>query len=250
MRQCVKEDLNNKSIHSGFINKNSKPVINNKNELKIGIIYSAVALLFAFTLGLLLSGYLIKALQLQVPFTIKFIHFAPDEILVSSLKIAIFFGLYLSFPFIAYQFAKFKFQNKSENRKLFLILVSSGFLLLTFGILFAYYALIPLILFFLLGFNSDLAVTSLSISKYVSFCLNTILISCIAFELPVFLMLLIKTDFIKSKKLTTSWKKVIIGSFIASVFLTSSELFTQIFLTGVILFFYGLGIATTKIIEK
>lgn len=252
MKQCVNEDFvpSGKSAYLNFDNtKKSKSVINNA-RLKVAICYSCLVLLVAFTMGLLFSGNIIKILQLQIPFTVQFLQSAPDEIFIASLRVATFFGLYLLFPFAAYQFARLKFDNKSEDKKLFLILASGGFILFTFGVLFAYYALIPSMLVFLLGFNSDVAVASFSISKYVSFCLNMILIGGIIFEIPVFLGVLAKTNFITYEKLISSWKKVAIGAFIASVMLTSTELFTLIFLTVTLLAFYGVGVATTKIVEK
>ncbi|EKE04758.1 MAG: Sec-independent periplasmic protein translocase [uncultured bacterium] len=252
MKQCVKEDFipSGKSIYLNFDNtKKSKSVTKNNTRLKIAICYSCLALLVTFTLGLLFSGNIIKILQLQLPFTVNFLQSGPDEIFVASLRVATFIGLYLAFPVVAYQFARIKFDNKGENEKSFLILASVGFILFTFGILFAYYALIPSTLFFLLGFNSDVATASFSISKYVSFCLNTILIGGIIFESPVFLGILAKTNLITYEKLISSWKKVAIGTFAVSIILTSTELFTQIFLAITLLTFYGIGLATTKIIE-
>lgn len=255
MKHRAKDNLTakNRNIYLGFQdNESPKDNIDNKikDELKIRIIYSAIAIFVSFMLGFLFSGYLIKILQAQA-LTIKFIQLSPDESLTASLKVTIFFGLYFSSPFVLYQLARLKLNdNKFLSKNFVLKLLTGSFFLFFLGILFAYYALIPSILFFLLGFNSNLAATSFSISKYVSFCLQIILISGIIFEFPIFLVLLAKTNFINYKKLVSSWKKVAIGAFIFSIVLTSSELLTQVFLAGIILLFYGLAIATTRIVEK
>ena len=190
MKHCVKESLaeKNKKIYQGFDNRNSKSV---QEEYKTAIVYSIIALSIAFVLGLFFSGGLIKILQAQAPFTIKFINIAPDEILITSLKVAASFGIYLASPFILYRLIMPKVhQHKTLTKKFLIMIIAGGFLSFTFGLLFAYYALIPSILLILLGFNGDLATTSFSISKYVSFCLYLSLISAIAFEFPIFLIIL------------------------------------------------------------
>jgi sec-independent protein translocase protein TatC len=201
-------------------------------------------------LGFALSGSIIKFFQMKAPLTMQFIYLAPDEILVTSLRIAMCFGIYLSFPFILYQLAKLKSDYiKTLSKKFILTILAGSFLLFTCGMLFTYHALMPTIIFFLLGFNSDVAVASFSISKYVSFCLHILFISGMIFEFPIFLALLANTNLISYKNLNSYWKQAIIGSFAISFLLSSSELYTLIFLAGVILFLYGVGVITTKIVQ-
>lgn len=251
MNQCVREDLINKndqSYKSFDKNNTQKP---GRKGYSTGIIYSILAFLVTFILGLALSGSLIKALEAQAPYVIKFINLAPDEIVITSLKVALLTALYFVSPYVLYQLIMPKLRTYGTSDKKFVIsMITGGFLLCTCGILFAYYAIIPAALLILFGINGDLATASFSISKYISFCLQLILISAAAFEFPIFLILLAKTNLISYKKLSASWKKVAIGAFIASVILTSSELFTMLFLTGIILFIYGLAVATTKAVEK
>ncbi|MFH0703145.1 MAG: twin-arginine translocase subunit TatC [bacterium] len=213
-------------------------------KFKTEITHFFVVFVLASTVILVFSRQLIKILLMQVPFTINFVQLTPAEIFLSSLKIAVLTGFYLSFPVIIYYLKKF-------NKKILFTSLMSGFLLFAAGILFAYYVAIPLLLLFLLGFNSNLAHINISISSYVSFCLQVILIIGMAFELPVFCILLVKTRFISSKKLISLWKYVFIGALAVSFIIASSlELFAQIMFAGIILFFYGICIAITKIYKK
>ncbi|MCK7521190.1 MAG: twin-arginine translocase subunit TatC [Ignavibacteriales bacterium] len=181
----------------------------------------------------------IKALAQKAPVSNAIIQLAPDEAFISAFKIALFFAIYICAPFVLYQVAKFKLSKEFSDKKSLIIAILSGFVLFSSGLIFAHYALIPLLMLFLMGFNSNIATVSFNISSYVSFCLQIMLISGIIFEFPLFLYLLGKTDFITSKKLISQWKPISIGALIYhSLLLISSQLFTLIFLAAAILAFY------------
>lgn len=216
-------------------------------EYKIRVIFSVMVFSLALALGLLFSGHIIKLLELKAPFAISFINLSPDAVFIACLKIAVFFGLYLSSPVILYNIYKIKF-NKYYffNKKLLAVILSASFLLFTSGILFAYYILIPLALFLLLGFNSSLAEASFSISSYTSFCLSIMLFAGMLFEFPVFLFLLARTNFITSQKLVSLKNSIISGAIVISIIINSSELFTILFEIIIILALYYLCVITAN----
>ena len=200
----------------------------------------------------MLSRLVIKALQSELLNVVNFVQLTPAEILMSSLQVAVFVGLYLSSPVILYHLLKIKFKNTSaKNTKFLPILLISIFVLFSLGILFAYYILLPFNLYFLLGLNGGIAGINISISSYVTLCLKLIFITGMIFELPIIFWALVKLDLLDYKKLASFWKPVAVGALaISAIFNLSSELFDLAFSTVTILIFYGLTILAAKTFYK
>jgi sec-independent protein translocase protein TatC len=215
--------------------------------LKAAVIESCVAFIIALLPSLVVCDYLIKIFQAKTPFTVDFLYLTPEGAIIATLETAIFTALYIASPFILYKLIRLKLNT---DKKSLIIVLFVAFLLFGLGILFAYYALIPVLLFFLLGLSSNIGHPSFSVTGYTDFCIKSIIFSGIIFEFPVLLIILAKTDLIKSAKLMEHWKEAAIGAFILSVILTYSELSTFVFFAAIILLLYGSVILTAKIVEN
>lgn len=254
MSQHVNEDLIINNVYSAYKEisrpKNSASSGVKKVKIKNTLLNIVFSLLIFTTVGLLLSNWIIIALEKQMPFNFDFIQLNPFEIFNSSLKVAIFFGIYASSPFIILNLSKF------WPEKFSLIPIKSlfkftmwAFVLFAGGALFSFYILIPAILYFVAGFNSNLAKTAISISSYTSFCLQMILLAGLTFELPLFYILLAKTDLISLKKIISNWKPILIGAAVVTFLLTSPDILTQIFSMAGMAALYGLCIFIAKLVE-
>jgi Sec-independent protein secretion pathway component TatC len=163
-----------------------------------------------------------------MPFKINYIQLSPAEIFTSSFKIALFFGLYVVGPFILYSVFKY-FLSKREmfSKKNTNIMLLKLFIAFSFGVLAGYFFLLPMLFYFLLGFNIGVAIISISISSYVTFCLSVLLFTGLLFSIPVI------SKMVKSFKLEVpdfSWKQlsvIAIGS--SALFIFPTELFSIMF---------------------
>jgi len=229
-----------------FVKENSvtKYIFEHKKAVK----HSFLVFIITFILGLGFSTGIIKLFQDRIPFDINFIQTAPSEIFILILKVAVLFGLILSLPTIIYYFLKPKFENQ-DDKKQFILTLAGGFFLFFIGILFAYWILIPILLYILFGFNFNLAGINIDISSYISFCLLTALICGIVFELPVIIFILKKINLLEDKTLLNYWKYAVAAAILLPVFVISNELYEILFYSITLLLFYFLIVFIAKVFK-
>ena len=230
-------------------NPSLQNAMDNLKDNKIRIILSLLSFIALFIFGVAISRPLIAMLKAQAPETVNFIQFAPTETFFNSLEIAVLFSLCASLPFFLYNYFMFKYPQMERVNKILLVnTLIAGFSLVLLGITTAYFIVIPMSLYLLLGFSSGMATLDLGISNYISYCLNVIIITCLIFEFPIYFIIVKKTDFINYEKFHENKKKIFIGILIVSFLLTFfTAIFTFIFLTATILLLYGLVLFLAKI---
>ena len=112
---------------------------------------------------------LVQALEMPAG-KIQFLQVAPGEFLFTSIKVAGYGGLTLSLPFILFQFLKFILPGLTKKEKLLIAPSVAGSAILFFlGIFFAWKALIPAALGFLINYGADVVEPLWSIEKYLDF---------------------------------------------------------------------------------
>jgi sec-independent protein translocase protein TatC len=199
-----------------------------------------------FILGLAFATGIIKLYQIRAPFNLNFVQTMLSETFILIQKVAVFFGLIISLPIITYYLLKPKTKNFEDKKTLILSLAGAFSLFLT-GILFAYWITIPVVIYFLIGFNFNLANVNIGISNYISFCLLITLVSGIMFEFPVIIYFLKKINLLKASLFLKYWKHAAIVSVIITTSIISVEIFEIIFYSLVFLLLYLLIVFIAEI---
>jgi sec-independent protein translocase protein TatC len=227
-------------------------VLEHLNELRYRLFYSVLAIIIFSILSFFMSRELIELLKLAAPAGIKFIQISPGEVFIVSLKVALYAGIYFASPVIFYQFIGFVAPGLRNKEKKYLIpSVFVAFFLFTLGILFAYFLAMPLALTFLLSYGADVAVNTISISKYVSFNAAMIFAMGVLFQVPLLLVFLALINVVNSQKLVDWWKYVIVAAFVLGAVLTPSpDPFAQSVVAGATLILYGISIYLIKLIKR
>lgn len=223
-----------------------------KMQIKNAVLNIVLSFTVFGALGLLLSKIIITVLEKQMPFDVNFVQLNPFEIFNSSFKIAFLFGLYFVAPVVAFNLRRIfidKFDELKIDGKFFFKMVFMAFILFAIGAIAAFYILIPAILYIMMGFNSALATTAVSISGYTSFCMQLIIISGLFFEIPVFYMFINKTRLLNASILLSKWKPILITIIILSILVSLQDLFTQIISVAAIAVLYLLSVLVVKFIE-
>lgn len=232
---------------------NSKmSVIDHLSELRYRIFICLIAIVVCFIFCFIYSRELIDILKWLAPRSTDFVQISPGEVFIVSLKVALYASIYFASPVIFYQIVKFLSPGLKESEKKFVIpIVIAAFFLFSVGILFAYFAALPLALTFLLGYGEDIAQNTISISKYVSFSASMILILGVIFQVPLLLLFLSIINIVSSEKLKSFWKYVILLAFILGAILTPSpDPFAQCVVAGAIMILYALSIGLIKLIRR
>jgi len=118
----------------------------------------------------------------------------PTEGFVLSLKLALYAGVVLAFPFLLYFIMQFVLPGLHGNeRKALWPALAVGFFLFLSGVCFAYFGVLPRVLLFFYEYSQDMTIKNeWRIGYYISFATQFTLIFGLAFELPVVVMTLVK----------------------------------------------------------
>ena len=201
-------------IHSGNLSSHLEE-IRNRVFIVIFTLISAIGLCFYF------SGALVKFLQAAAPEGATFFQLKPGELFMSTMKVSIYAGIVLSLPIIFSQIAGFVNPGlKDHEKKIFNpVFIASPILFYT-GTIFAYYFVLPPLIAFLLGFREGIVETRYGLEHFINLELSILGICGIAFQLPIFLIIVSLLNLITSKQLLMAWRYVVLISFIVAAVLT------------------------------
>jgi sec-independent protein translocase protein TatC len=128
--------------------------------------------------------------------------------------------------------------------------VAGSTVLFAAGLAFAWWALVPAALRFLVSYGADVVEPFWSIERYMDFVLLLMLATALAFQLPVLQLLLGVLGLIDARRMLRAWRWVVLISAIAGAVLTpSTDPITMLLLSGAITALYLVGVALVRLSE-
>ncbi|MEO8244527.1 MAG: twin-arginine translocase subunit TatC [bacterium] len=252
------------------------PLIEHLKELRNRILYSLAAFVFFFCVGYYLWGYFFGFLSHPMCVALndrgqecKLVLIKVQEGFFVSLKIAVWAGFGMAFPFIGYQLWRFIAPGLYKNEKMaflpFLLASPAMFLL---GAGFAYYAVLPNVFRFFLAFQDSLTaslasgqdalinhtpsgvVYNGSVEAFFSLTMSFLMAFGLSFQLPVLLTLLGRAGIISSKGLKATRKYAVVGMLVLCSMITPPDVASMMILFGAIYPLYEISIWIIVRFEK
>ena len=217
-------------------------------ELRWRVLRSLVAVVVGAALCLVFVRPLVRLLE-QPAQGIRFLQLAPGEFLFVSLKVAGYAGLTLALPWVLFEILAFVLPGLTrKERRLVAPAVAGSSVLFLGGLAFAWWALVPAALRFLVSYGADVVEPLWSIERYLDFVLLLMLATALAFQLPVLQLLLGALGLLDAPTMLRAWRWVVLGSALAGAVLTpSTDPITMLLLSGAITGLYLVGVALVAV---
>lgn len=189
------------------------------SELRSRLFISLISVGAAFAITYSFRGYLIswlnRPLHGREPIT-----FGVAEPFMTSFKVAAYAALALALPILLWQLWSFVAPAVEEGVQTTIArLVAAATLLFAAGVGFAYFVVLPAAIPFLLGFDDQYYAIAVRAREYYSFATVTIFVVGILFELPVFILALVRLGVLTSERLRRNRRTGIVACVVVAVLL-------------------------------
>ena len=211
------------------------PLVDHLEELRQRVLRSLLSVVLAAVACLLMVKPLVRLLEAPAG-SIHFLQLAPGEFLFVSIKVAGYAGLTLALPYVLYQGLGFVLPGLTQReRRLIAPAVAGSAILFLAGLAFAWWALAPAALKFLVSYGADVVEPLWSIERYLDFVLLLMLATGLAFQLPVLQLILGILWLLHWQPMLSAWRWVVLGAALAGAVLTpSTDPITMLLLAGAI----------------
>jgi sec-independent protein translocase protein TatC len=177
-------------------------LVEHLDELRTRLIWGLGSVIVAFVFTYWQRDWLLEKLREPLPEGFELITLSPGEPFVTSFTVAFYAAIAIALPILIWQIWAFLAPALTESSQATVArLVGAATVLLLCGMAFGYFIALPNILDFLLNFDSDQYNTQVRAREYFGFTALLLLGFGVMFELPVFILGLVRLGILSSSTL-------------------------------------------------
>ncbi len=210
-------------------------------------IFTAAAYIFAENIAQLF----IKPLFAASPLMHRLVYTNLPEAFIAYIKLALLLGLICSMPIVLYQMWAFISPGlKSEEKKFTVTVVFWSTLLFFSGVFFAYFAVLPQMLHYLMSYANEGLEPLPKLGKYLVFVGRTLLTFGLAFQIPFLMTMTARAGFIRTTYFRDKRFYFYIAIIILSFMLTAGDFMATVLLAIPLFLLYEAGIFLGRLFSK
>jgi sec-independent protein translocase protein TatC len=191
-------------------------LVEHLGELRARLFIAIGALIVGFAVAYAFHGRLLSWLNRPLPDNLdKPVTFSPIEPFATAIMVSFWAGLLLALPVVLWQLWSFLAPAFEEHRqRSMVVLVGFATALGLGGVLFGYYVILPPAIHFLTNYDSSYFTIQVRARDYYRFVGFVLLGVALAFEVPVFVLALVRLRILSAAQLRRTWR---VGVFVMVV---------------------------------
>jgi sec-independent protein translocase protein TatC len=191
-------------------------LVEHLGELRTRLIISLIALAAGFGVAYGFHGRLLHWLNRPLPDNLdKPVTFSPIEPFATSIMVSLWAGLLLALPIVLWQLWAFLAPALEERRQRSVVVpVAFATVLGVGGVLFGYFVILNPAIHFLTNYDSSYYNIQIRARDYYRFVSFVLLGVAVAFEVPVFVLALVRLRILSAAQLRHTWR---VGVFVMTV---------------------------------
>jgi sec-independent protein translocase protein TatC len=231
----------------------SVTLVEHLDELRTRIIVALLAVAAGFTVAFVFQDDILRWLAEPLPAARRgeLVTFGVTEPFFTTVKVSLVAGFAAALPVVLWQLWSFlapAFEEHTQRVVSAFVLFATA--LFAGGVAFAYYVILPKALSFLTTYNADLFEIQLRASYYYGFVSLALLGIGLAFELPAFVLALVRLGVVTSAQLRRNWRVGVALVVIAAAMLPTVDPVSLAFEVVPLLGLYALSVALAVVFER
>jgi sec-independent protein translocase protein TatC len=226
-------------------------LVEHLDELRSRLIIGLVALAPAFGLTFAFHERIIDWLTGPLPDDKRLVTLGVVEPFTTSVKVSLIAALALAFPILLWQIWSFLAPAVEVHaQRIVLTAVAIATTLFACGVLFMYYVVLPKALEFLTTFDDELYDIQIRASYYYSFVSWTLLAGGLAFQMPIFILALVRLRVLTSARLRRNRKIAFVALLVFAILLPTVDPVSLAFEIVPLLVLYEASIWASVLLER
>jgi sec-independent protein translocase protein TatC len=226
-------------------------LVEHLGELRTRLVISIGSVVLAFAVAFAFQEQVLEWLARPLPDDKTLITLGVTEPFFTAVKVSLYAALAVALPILLYQLWSFlapAFEEHTQRIVSVFVLLGTG--LFAGGAAFAYFVLLPRALGFLTDFNSQFYDIEIRASYYYGFVTMIVLGMGLVFELPIFILALVRLRVVTAAQLRRNWRMGVFLVVLVAVLLPTVDPVSLAFEVVPMLALYGLSVLLATVMEK
>ena len=226
-------------------------LVEHLTELRQRLVVCLLTLVPAFALAYVFHDELIKRLMDLLPEGTPVVTLGVTEPFTTSLKVSFYAALAIVLPLLLWQIWSFLAPAVNENTQrvlsVFVVLATGLFVA---GVAFCYTIVLPKALDFLVDYDSSLYTEQIRASYFLSFVTLTLFAFGIAFEMPIFILGLVRLGVLSSERLRRNRRIGYVSMLVFAILLPTVDPVSLVLEVAPLLLLFELSIWISVLMER
>jgi sec-independent protein translocase protein TatC len=226
-------------------------LVEHLGELRARLVISLLTLAPAFAVAFFFQEDIVRWLKKPLPDDKVVVTLGVVEPFTTAVKVSLAVAVAVTLPVLLYQLWAFLAPAiETSVQRTVAVFATFATVLFATGVAFSYFVVMPRALDFLTNFNDDVFQVQIRASYYFSFVTLTMLATGLAFQMPIFILALVRLRVLTAARLRRNRRMGIVAMLVFAILLPTVDPVSLAFEFLPLLFLFELSIWLAGFMEK